>query len=149
MKKQILSYSHAIVVLLFGAFFIYAGVKKFIPKDRPANEQAQVELGQAVSSDVFEKPDTFKLTMKSMKKSGFLKVVGVLQILAGLLMILPRTRLIGLGVLLPITANIFLLHLLMDNRMDENIETGIYLLVNLLLILYYVKDLKCLLISRK
>ncbi len=149
MKKQILSYSHAIVVLLFGAFFIYAGVKKFIPKDRPANEQAQVELGQAVSSDVFEKPDTFKLTMKSMKKSGFLKVVGVIQILAGLLMILPRTRLIGLGILLPITANIFLLHLFMDNRMDENIETGIYLLVNLLLILYYVKDLKCLLISRK
>lgn len=149
MKKQILSYSHAIVVLLFGAFFIYAGVKKFIPKDRPANEQAQVELGQAVSSDVFEKPDTFKLTMKSMKKSGFLKVVGVLQILAGLLMVLPRTRLIGLGILLTITANIFLLHLLMDNRMDENIETGIYLLVNLLLILYYIKDLKCLLISRK
>lgn len=149
MKKQILSYSHAIVVLLFGAFFIYAGVKKFIPKDRPVNVEAQIALGEVVANDTLESPDTFKFTVKSLKKSGFLKVVGVLQILAGLLMILPRTRLIGLGILLPITINIFLLHLFMDNRMDENIETGGYLFVNILLILYYMKNLSGLLILKK
>lgn len=148
MKKRILSYSHAILALCLAAFFVYAGIKKFTPKNRPVTAKSLQEIGNAVSENKYESPITFKLTTKSMRESGFLKVVGVLQILAGLLIFLPKTRLIGLGILLPVTINIFLLHLLMDNRPDENFETGLFLAVNLLLICFYWKRLKLLIVPK-
>lgn len=148
MKKQVLSYSHALLAVCLAAFFIYAGMKKFTPKNRPVNVEMQQEMGQQISDSNYKSPTTFKLTTKSMSESGFLKVVGILQILSGLLIFIPKTRLIGLGVLLPVTINIFLLHLFMDNRPDENIETGLFLGLNLVLIIYYWKRLQLLLIPK-
>lgn len=149
MKKQVLRYSHAVLAVCLAAFFLYAGTKKFTPKNRPVNVEMQQEMGQSVSENKYESPTTFKLTTKSMRESGFLKVVGVLQILSGLLIFLPKTRLIGLGILLPVTINIFLLHYLMDNRPDENIETGLFLGLNLMLIIYYWKQLQLLLVPKE
>lgn len=76
-----------------------------------------------------------------MKQSGFLKMIGVAQILAGILMIIPITRIYGLLLLLPIIFNIFMMHLFFDNRMDENILTGVLFLINILLLTYYKKIL--------
>lgn len=148
MKKQVLSYSHALLAVCLAAFFIYAGTKKFTPKNRPVNVEMQQEMGQQISDSNYKSPTTFKLTTKSMSESGFLKVVGLLQILSGLLIFIPKTRLMGLGVLLPVTINIFLLHLFMDNRPDENIETGLFLGLNLVLIIYYWKRLQLLLVPK-
>lgn len=140
---------HSIAAIALGLFFVYAGVNKFIPKPPKPNTNVAA-IVNAAQADVYENPLTFKLTMKMLKTSGFLKMVGLLQILSGLLMVFSATRIIGLGLLLPVTINIFCLHAFMDNRPEEVWETGAYLLVNILLLIYYFKSIKQLvLVSNK
>lgn len=103
---------HLILSLILGLFFIYAGAKKFIPKEHKANPNAKIELVNAVQNDAYENPVPFKLTVKMLSSSGFLKMVGILQILSGLMIVIPKTRLGGLIVLLPITINVFCIHFL-------------------------------------
>lgn len=138
--------SHIILSVFLAVFFIYAGVKKFIPKPLSKTPLRNEEFVKAFEENKFESPVTFKMAIKALKTSGFLKMVGVLQILAGLLIIIPPTRLIGLLMLLPLTVNIFYFHFFMDNRPDENIETGFLFLVNVLLLVVYSKNLKALFI---
>lgn len=142
MNGKILSYAHAGLAIALAIFFMYAGSKKFMSSHRPVDIEKQIQLAEKVANNQFESPTTFTLTMKSMKSSGFLYVVGVLQLLAGLLLLFPKTRLIGSGVLLPVTLNIFLLHLFMDNRISENIETGAILMVNVLVLAFYWRTLR-------
>jgi len=144
MKFSLVSYTHGLLAVLLAAFFLYAGVKKFIPKERPVNPKANLAYIESIETNNFENPISFRLAVKMLSASGFLKLIGVIQILAGLLIIIPKTRLIGLVFLLPITLNIFAFHLFMDNRMDENIETGLFFLVNLLLLLAYYKKITAL-----
>lgn len=145
---------HTIAAIGLALFFIYAGVRKFIPKPPQAMDAAAIEKAEkkkadliyAIQNNAYTSPATFSLTIKSMSASGFLKIVGVLQILSGLLMLYPVTRLIGALTLLPVILNIFLLHVFMDNRMDENIETGLLASLDILIIAYYKIRLKDLLI---
>ncbi|MDB5257948.1 MAG: hypothetical protein JWM14_2643 [Chitinophagaceae bacterium] len=130
---------HGLFAVLLALFFIYAGAKKFIPK--PPRSEDKIALVEAVSSGVYAPPVAFKLTMKSMSQTGFLKMVGVFQILAGLLMLIPQTRLTGLLLLLPVILNIFTLHLFLDNRPDENIETGLCLALTVVLIAFYYQKI--------
>src|SRR6218665_2441720 len=139
MNKKIISYTHAVFTVILALFFFYAGVQKFIPKPpRPIDKTAVVS---AIENDYLESPVSFMLTMRSMKQSGFLYVIGVFQILAALLMLIPKTRLSGLLLLLPIITNIFMLHFFMDNRLHENVETGILLTLTALLSAYYYKTI--------
>lgn len=141
-----ISVLHSIAAIALGLFFVYAGVKKFIPKPPKPNTAVEATVN-AVQSDVYENPLTFKLTIKMLKTSGFLKMVGLLQILSGLLMVFSATRIIGLGLLLPVTINIFCLHAFMDNRPEELWETGTYLLVNIVLLGYYCNSIKQLVLA--
>lgn len=139
-KKQILSYIHAVLAVILAAFFINAGAKKFMPK--PIKPVDQTELvQQIVEQQSYAPPLGYKLTMNTMRQSGFLKMIGIFQLLAALLIIIPRTRLLGLLLLLPIIFNIFFIHVFMDNRMHENVETGILLGINLLLLVFYAKQI--------
>ena len=78
--------------------------------------------------------------MNTFKYSGFLDMISLIQILAGTLIIIPVTRLVGLLTLLPIIFNIFFMHVFFDNRLDENIETGFLLVINIILLLNYKKQ---------
>ncbi len=138
-KEKILGYTHAVFTIALALFFINAGVKKYIPK--PARITDNTALIEAVNTDKYDKPVSFKLTMKAMRQSGFFYMIGVFQILSGVLMLIPKTRLLGLLTLLPVAVNIFTLHLFMDNRMSENIETGLLLALTLILTAYYYKKL--------
>ncbi len=138
---------HGLLVMALGVFFCYAGVKKFIPKPPRVNAEAQAQTLKAVEEDTFERPVTFRLTMKMFRASGFIYLVGLIQITAGILMLFPLTRLVGLLLLLPICMNIFGFHFFMDNRPDENVETGLYLLANIVLLWPYTRQLKGLFIS--
>jgi len=140
MKQKIVPYTHALLTLLLAAFFLNAGIKKFMPKDlKPVEEKALVE--QIIVKGSYEAPVGYNLTMNTMRQSGFLKMIGVFQILAGILMLIPRTRLAGLLLLLPIIFNIFFMHVFMDNRAHENVETGILLAVTVLLASFYWKNI--------
>lgn len=144
MKTKILPYLHAALTIVLAVFFINAGVKKFMPKDlKPIEEQTLVE--QVIVQNSYDAPIGYNLTMNTMRQSGFLKMIGIFQILSGVAMLIPVFRFMGLLLLLPIIFNIFFMHVFMDNRMHENIETGILLAVNLVLISYYYKQILTLL----
>ena len=134
---------HTLITVVFAIFFIYKGFDKVNSSVSPLNKGdiENIENENYINSEDGEKPSGYKVTMNTMKQSGFLKMIGVAQILAGILMIIPITRIYGLLLLLPIIFNIFMMHLFFDNRMDENILTGVLFLINILLLTYYKKIL--------
>tara|TARA_B100000886_G_scaffold180911_1_gene124077 strand:+ start:341 stop:688 length:348 start_codon:yes stop_codon:yes gene_type:complete len=93
-------------------------------------------------NDSYEAPVGYNIVMNTFKQSGFLGMIAIFQIIAGILMIVPKTRLFGLLFLLPMIFNIFFMHVFFDNRIDENIETGILLALNILLLLPYSNIIK-------
>ena len=135
-STRTLSYIHAALCLVLALFFINAGIKKFTPKAlKPADPAILTE--QIIMKESYAPPLGYALTMNTLRQSGFLKLIGVCQLLAAVLILIPRTRLAGLLLLLPIIFNIFFMHVFFDNRMHENVETGIVLGVNLLLLCFY------------
>ena len=135
---------HTILTFLIAIFFIYKGIDKMPIK---ISEISQQELKQLSDNDYLtsnpgEKPVGYKVTMNTMSSSGFIKMIGVFQILSGILMIIPITRIIGTFLLLPIIFNILMMHIYFDNRVDENILCGVLLLVNLFLCSYYYSSIK-------
>ena len=135
MKSQVfLRYAHAALAVALAAFFIKAGVKNFNPKIKEVDKAAVV---QAIETKMYNSPETYLLTTNSMRSSNFIYIIGAFEILAAVLICIPKTRLLGLCVLLPVIFNIFVLHVTMDNRMHENVETGILLSITILLMVYY------------
>ena len=98
-------------------------------------------VNQVIVNKDYSAPYGYDLTMNTFRQSGFIRIIGLFQILAGLLMLYPKTRMAGLLTLLPIILNIFLMHLFFDNRQHENVETGIILAYTVLMLLYYWKQL--------
>lgn len=136
---------HTILTIMLGIFFIYKGADKMPIKLKDVSKEEIIET--IVNKESYEAPVGYKITMNTMRQSGFLRLVSVFQILAGILMIIPRTRMAGLLLLAPIIFNIFFMHVFFDNRMHENIETGILLALNIGLCSYYFKRLKLILIE--
>lgn len=151
--KTITAYVHAIFTIALALFFIYKGYEKFGPvklreKNITIENQADIVRKIVVEKD-YSAPYGYDLTMNTFRQSGFMKVIGAFQILAGLLMLLPQTRMAGLLMLLPIILNIFLMHFTFDNRPHENVETGRYLAATAILLMYYYKRLIAVLWQRK
>ena len=130
---------HALLSCLLGAFFIYKGMDKMPIKLKEVTKQEIMET--IVEKQSYEAPVGYKITMNTMRQSGFLRLISCFQILAGILMIIPKTRMAGLLLLLPIIFNIFFMHVFFDNRLHENVETGIILSLNIILCAYYYKDI--------
>ena len=141
MKKTL----HTICSILLGLFFIYKGIDKMPIKLKDVSQEEIIST--IIEKQSYEAPVGYKITMNTMRQSGFLKMIAFFQILAGILMIIPKTRLAGLLILLPIIFNIFFMHVFFDNRIDENIVTGIILIINLILCSFYYKKIKLILIE--
>ena len=119
MKKLI----HSIFTIILAIFFIYKGIDKMpIKTNQISNEEIeQLSKGDYLNSEIGVKPIGYKITMNTMRTSGFIQMIGIFQILTGILMIIPLTRIIGTFLLLPIIFNIFMMHVFFDNRIEENI----------------------------
>lgn len=134
--KTLLPILMALLGAALGAFFIYKGIDKhFLSPCKVYGPDSTL-------------PQDYMNLMTALCSSGFTKVVGFFEVLAGVLLIFPRTRLAGVFVLLPVIITIFLFHALIDNRPDELIETGIPLGAAILLFLYHYKDWKVLFFKR-
>ena len=131
---------HTTLTVLLAIFFIYKGIDKLPIKLKDISKEEIVST--IIDNNSYEPPVGYKITMNTMRQSGFLRMISIFQILAGILMIIPKTRMLGLLILLPIIFNIFFMHVFFDNRMHENIETGILLALNIGLCLYYYNRLK-------
>ncbi|MBH08506.1 MAG: hypothetical protein CMP71_05700 [Flavobacteriales bacterium] len=132
---------HSLITILVALFFVNAGYKKFTSKKMKPLEKTQV-VEYIFENDSYEAPVGYNIVMNTFKQSGFLGMIAIFQIIAGILMIVPKTRLFGLLFLLPMIFNIFFMHVFFDNRVDENIETGILLALNILLLLPYSKIIR-------
>ena len=102
MKKKI----HTFLTIILALFFIYKGIDKMPIKLKDISKEEIVET--IIEKGSYEAPVGYKITMNTMRQSGFLRLISVFQILAGILMIIPKTRMAGLLLLLPIIFNIFL-----------------------------------------
>ena len=131
---------HTTLTVLLAIFFMYKGIDKLPIKLKDISKEEIVST--IIDNNSYEAPVGYKITMNTMRQSGFLRMISIFQILAGILMIIPKTRMLGLLILLPIIFNIFFMHVFFDNRMHENIETGILLVLNIGLCSFYYKRLK-------
>lgn len=121
--RKYFPYLLQLIALLLGAFFIYKGINKhFLSPCKVFSPESTI-------------PWAYQQVMTAFCESGFSRVVGGFEVLAGLLLLIPRWRTLGAMVLLPVISNIFLIHLFLDNRPDELIETGIPLLATVVLLL--------------
>ena len=121
--------------LVLGGFMIYGGIQKFQnPTPKPIEV---VEKAQKFSSP--EKESTLQkiLYISGAKQTGyFWQVLGICELLFGLLLILQGTGFIGALFLLPITLHIFLFHLFLEaDEVSELIQTGVLFGINIALIL--------------
>ena len=64
--------------------------------------------------------------MNTFKYSGFLDMISLIQILVGILIIIPITRLVGLLTLLPIIFNIFFMHVFLIIEWTKILKPGSY-----------------------
>jgi|TARA_E500000075_G_scaffold76888_1_gene69196 uncharacterized membrane protein YphA (DoxX/SURF4 family) len=137
---------HTILTILLALFFIYKGVNKIPIKIKSITQEEIIET--IIERGSYEAPVGYKITMNTMGQSGFLRLIAFFQIIAGILMIIPRTRLAGLLFLFPMIFNIFFMHVFFDNRMDENIVTGSLLALNIILCSYYYKRIQLILLEK-
>ncbi len=99
--------------IALGGLFIYGGIQKFVPK----SAQPQTEY--------------------------FWSMLGVVELVGGILLISQYLSLLGAVLLLPITFNIFMFHaFLTPHETGEVVMTILYLLVNILIIVWHYPRLK-------
>ncbi|WP_298782254.1 DoxX family membrane protein [uncultured Polaribacter sp.] len=134
MKKYI-SIFYIALRLFLGGFMIYGGINKFkkpIPKPIEVVSKAQKFTSP-------EKENTLQkiLYISGAKQTGyFWQVLGICELLFGFLLIIQGTGFIGALFLLPITLHIFLFHLFLEpDELVELLQTGVFLTVNILLVL--------------
>ncbi len=121
--------------LALGSFMIYGGIQKF---QKPIPEPLEVvEKAQKFTSP--GKVNTLQkiLYINGAKQTGyFWQVLGVCELLFGLLLIIQGTGFIGALFLLPITLHIFLFHLFLEtDEIGELIQTGGLFAINIALVL--------------
>lgn len=133
---------HKIKILLvitrvaLGCLFVYAGVQKFIPKPPPPPTEVAVQLPDHVVK--------IRAFIGGLKQTGyFWPMLGVVEIVAGLLLLTQVLALLGAVLLVPITLNIFLFHVFLTPQdLGEIALTALYLGANLFLIGYAYPQLK-------
>lgn len=132
-----------IAQLSLGSLFVYAGVRKFIPS--PARKSSSTEL---VPGSTKEHMIKFIGGLKA--NSYFWPFLGIVEIVAGLLLVSQFFAVGGAILLTPITLNIFLFHLfLKPEDVTGGIMSGLYLLGTLLIILRKYKTIKNLIYTNK
>lgn len=122
----------ALLAAALGIFFIYKGIDKHF-----LHHCAFLDG----SKDI---PKNYTNLINALCESGFMVIVGLVEILAGLLLVFPRTRFAGVLMILPVITTIFLFHVMIDNRPYEVLETGIPFAATLFIFSTHQKNLKLL-----
>ncbi len=114
---------------------IYGGFEKF--KDPSPEPVEVVEKAEKFKDPAKENTLQKILYISGAKQTGyFWQVLGICEILFGLLLIGQYTGFIGAIFLLPITLHIFLFHVFLESdEVPELLQTGGLFLINILLVL--------------
>ncbi|WP_298791752.1 DoxX family membrane protein [uncultured Allomuricauda sp.] len=142
MKANIL---FIILRLILGGMMVYGGIQKF---QKPIPSPVEV-LEKAEKFKSPEKESTLQkiLYISGAKQTGyFWQVLGIAELLFGLLILLQGTGFVGAVFLLPITLHIFLFHVFLEaDEMGELLQTGGLFAINIILVLKEHKKWKHLL----
>lgn len=121
--------------LVLGGMMLYGGIQKF-QKPIPSPVEV-VEKAEKFTSP--EKENTLQkiLYISGAKQTGyFWQVLGICELLFGLLLLIQGTGLVGAVFLLPITLHIFLFHLFLESdELGELFKTGGLFVINMMLVL--------------
>ena len=135
MKKSI-SITLIVLRLFLGGVMIAGGIGKFL---KPAPSPTEV-LQKAES---YKSPNDTQTLQKILYISGskqtgyFWELLGVCELLFGLLLVIQGTGFIGALLLLPISLNIFLFHLFLEpDEVGELIQWALFLTINIVLVLH-------------
>ena len=133
--NSLIKISYIIFRLVLGGFMIYGGIQKF--SDPNPTPSQVVEKANKFNSP--EKESTLQkvLYISGAKQTGyFWQVLGVCEILFGLLLIFQFTGFIGALFLLPITLQIFLFHVFLEpEEIGELFQTATLLGINMAIVL--------------
>ena len=134
MKKPV-NILFIVLRLILGLMMIYGGIQKF-QKPIPTPIEV-VEKAEKFKSP--EKENTLQkiLYISGAKQTGyFWHVLGICELLFGLMLVIQTTGFIGAVFLLPITLHIFLFHLFLEREeIGELLQTGGLFLINIALVL--------------
>ena len=122
------------LVLFLGGFMVYGGICKFLaPKidalELVSKSNALLEAGKITTLKKV-------LYISGMKQTGyFWELLGVCELVFGLLLFIPATRLVGVLLLFPITLHILLFHVFLDfHEAGELALTSGLFMANVLLV---------------
>lgn len=124
-----------------GLLFVYAGTQKFAepaPREKPNTEQ-NTEVN-ALPENVVK----IRAYIGGLKQTEFFwPMLGIAEILCGVLLLSQLFALLGAIMLVPLTLNIFLFEVFLGGGdVIEVIVHGLYLLANLIIIAYGYPRLK-------
>ena len=143
MKKTI-SITFIILRLVLGGMMVYGGFGKF-GKPAPA-PSSMLTMEESKKQELLQKEDVLKIKnyFFGMKQSGFAyELLGLAEILGGLLVLSQLFSIIGALILLPVTLHIFLFHLKLEpNDKTELILAFLYLAINVAILLKEYKLFK-------
>ncbi|MCE7993251.1 MAG: DoxX family membrane protein [Roseivirga sp.] len=143
-KLTVFKYLIIAIRLALGGLFVYAGIQKFVPAEKPA-PKAQTELSQTAAKPVLpENVVKIKAYIGGLKQTGFFwPMLGVAELVCGLLLLTQVFSLLGAVMLVPLTINIFLFEVFLGGGDAVEILThGAYFAGNLLIIIYGYPRLK-------
>ena len=120
--------------IALGVLFIYAGIQKFQPA--PPRPETTGEVPEHVVK--------IRALIGGMKQTEyFWEMVGVAEIVCGLLLLTQVLATLGAVMLVPLTLNIFLFHVFLEpHDTGELLLTGLYLMANFFLIAFEYPRLK-------
>lgn len=130
---------YIILRLVLGGFMVFGGIDKF---ESPTITPIEVHHKAAKFTDATEQSTLQKiLYISGMKQTGYLwQLLGLCEIVFGILLIIQGTGFIGALLLLPISLNIFLFHYFLEaDEMSGILKTAALFAINLILV---IKDYK-------
>jgi uncharacterized membrane protein YphA (DoxX/SURF4 family) len=138
-----------ILNLVLGGMLVFGGIEKFAkPLPSPYKMIEQVKKGEEVAPSI----EILKLKnyVFGMKQTNyFWQFLGIMELLAGFLLVSQVFSSVGAFVALPIIINIFLFHLFLESEeVGELLQMSALLIINLLLISFTFKIWKPLLLHR-
>ncbi|MGS2764317.1 DoxX family membrane protein [Sinomicrobium sp. M5D2P9] len=127
---------HIVLRLLLGGMLAYGGIAKFSkPIPEPTQMIEQVQNGEDLTSDI--KVLKIRNYIFGMKQTGyFWPFLGVVEFLAGILLLSQVLGILGAIIALPVTLNIFFFHLFLEpDDIRELLQTAGLLAINIWLII--------------
>ena len=138
-----------ILNIILGGMLFYGGIEKFAkPIPSPTSMIEKIKNGEEIAPT----PEVLKIKnyIFGMKQTNyFWQFLGVIELLAGVLLISQFFSRIGAFIAMPVTINIFLFHLFLEpNEIGELMQMSGLLIINILLIVATYKTWKPLLINK-